>query len=642
MSRRSAAFDDQIVPANKANGEPRVLVTPAFYRVPAYRKFHGSDGATVSLRGGTSRAAFLRQASALAASPQYKSSTGGQIFIGDLDAQAAATERAIQPEVIALVLFALLAGLITFAVMSQLMGRQVVLDATENPVLRAIGMKRRDLFILSLMRAGVVTISGAVGAVLVAIAASPSMPIGPARLAEPAPGIDLNLTVLGFGLVVAAFLPLVALIPSAWRASAYGLQGARATRGGRSGSLVVRMASSVGSVPASFGIRMALEPGSGRNAVPVRSALVGITIAVTAVVATLVFGASLLHLVDTPTLYGQNWDREVDLSFGSVPGPFARQVLSHQPGMTSFALGNYAPFGTVSIGGEAVPAIGIGHASGRSFLTMLSGGPPSGSHEVVLGARTLQSLRRHVGNTVPVEINGHIRAMRIVGTAVFASFSRGSFDATDLGDGAAFSASVMSTNDQGTDCVGNVTCYNFFLVRYRPGTNLVAAGARLEKAVVAAGCPVGSCNIVADQRPDDINDYSRVRETPVLLAGVLAVLAIAMLAHVLVTGIRRHRRDLAVLKTLGLLRRQMLAMIAWDASTIAAVTLALGIPLGIVAGRISWSLFADSVGVPVDVEVPLLSVLLIVPVTLAIANVTAAWPGWLAGRVSAATILRDE
>jgi hypothetical protein len=275
-----AAFDDQIVPANKANGEPRVLVTPAFYRVPAYRKFHGSDGAAVSLFGAR-RAAFLRQASALAASPQYKSSTGGQIFIGDLDAQAAATERAIQPEVIALVLFALLAGLITLAVMSQLMGRQVVLDATENPVLRAIGMKRRDLFILSLMRAGVVTISGAFGAVLVAVVASPSMPIGPARLAEPAPGIDLNLTVLGIGLVVAAFLPLVALIPFAWRASAYGLHGARVTRGGRSGSFVARLASLMGPIPASFGIRMALEPGSGRNAVPVRSVLVGITIAVT-------------------------------------------------------------------------------------------------------------------------------------------------------------------------------------------------------------------------------------------------------------------------------------------------------------------------------------------------------------------------
>ena len=461
-----AAFDDQIVPANKANGEPRVLVTPAFYRVPAYRKFHGSDGAAVSLRVGTSRAAFQRQASALAASPQYKSSTGGQIFIGDLDAQAAATERAIQPEVVALALFALLAGLITLVVMSQLLGRQMVLDAAENPILRAIGMNRSGLTILSLMRTGVVTISGAIGAVLVASVASPLMPIGPARLAEPAPGFDLNLAILGSGLAVVAFLPLVLVIPVTWRSSAPGWNAVRVTRGSGGGSFATRVSSSLGSVPASFGIRMALEPGNGRNAAPVRSAFVGITIALTAVVATMVFGASLLHLVDTPTLYGQNWDREVDLGFGAVPGPFARQVLLHQPGMTGFVLGNDAPLGTVSIGGEAVPAIGIGHVGGRDFLTMLSGNQPSGPHDVVLGAQTLQRLHRHVGDTVPVKINGNIRAMHIVGSAVFASFSRGSFDATDLGDGAAFSAPVMSESDPGTNCTGP-TCYNFFLVRYR-------------------------------------------------------------------------------------------------------------------------------------------------------------------------------
>src|ERR1700683_3891760 len=33
-----AAFDDQIVPANRANGYPRVLLTPAFFRLPAYKR----------------------------------------------------------------------------------------------------------------------------------------------------------------------------------------------------------------------------------------------------------------------------------------------------------------------------------------------------------------------------------------------------------------------------------------------------------------------------------------------------------------------------------------------------------------------------------------------------------------------------
>ena len=117
------------------------------------------------------------------------------------------------------------------------------------------------------------------------------------------------------------------------------------------------------------------------------------------------------------------------------------------------------------------------------------------------------------------------------------------------------------------------------------GTNLAAAGVSLERAAVAAGCPVGSCNVVADQRPSDIENYTRIRNTPIVLGGVLALLAVAMLTNVLVTGVRMRRRDLALLKTLGLLRRQVSAVVAWQATALIAFALVLGIPLGIVAGR---------------------------------------------------------
>ena len=63
-----------------------------------------------------------------------------------------------------------------------------------------------------------------------------------------------------------------------------------------------------------IGMRMALEPGHGRTAVPVRSALAGITVAVAAVVAAAVFGASLVALVDRTPPYGQNWTQKVDFT----------------------------------------------------------------------------------------------------------------------------------------------------------------------------------------------------------------------------------------------------------------------------------------------------------------------------------------
>ena len=74
-----------------------------------------------------------------------------------------------------------------------------------------------------------------------------------------------------------------------------------------------------GSVTGGIGVRMAFEPGHGRTAVPVRSALAGTTVAVAAVVAALVFGASLLGLVSTPHRYGQNWTQDAELRPPSVP-----------------------------------------------------------------------------------------------------------------------------------------------------------------------------------------------------------------------------------------------------------------------------------------------------------------------------------
>ena len=57
----------------------------------------------------------------------------------------------------------------------------------------------------------------------IAIAASPLMPIGSARLAEPDPGVEVNVALLGAGFAVIALLPLAVLAPAAWRAVRHAL-----------------------------------------------------------------------------------------------------------------------------------------------------------------------------------------------------------------------------------------------------------------------------------------------------------------------------------------------------------------------------------------------------------------------------------
>ena len=629
-------FDDQIISSTEEHGAPRALLSPAFARTPAARSFNpGGGGANLTLRPGADRAAFAQAAGALAARYQV-----GRIDIVNMTTNFAATERAIRPEAVALEIFAGLAGVIALAILAQLLSRQLQLDATDFPILRALGMTRRRLAALSIARVGAVTVAGGVMAVGLAIPASALMPIGPARLAEPSPGIEINLAILALGCAAIAILPVILVLPAIWRTAARA-QGPLGVAEPAAPMRAARLSTALGlagSVTSGIGVRMAFEAGHGRTAVPVRSALVGTTVAIAAVVAAAVFGGSLIGLVSTQHRYGQNWSQELDLQVGAAPLAVVAKPLARVPGLTEYAGGNY---GQVGIGGTTVPAIGLDQFRGQGYLTLLAGAPPAAPDEIVLGARTLRAAQRRLGQTVPVTVNGRTRPMRIVGAAVFAAFSVGGGSATDLGNGAAVLASVLSRPSP-PDCAGRNTCYNFFLLRYQPGTNLPAASARLEGIMRAAGCPPQLCIAATDQRPTDIQNYTGVRDTPLALCAVLILLAVGTLAHVLLTGVRRRRRDLAVLKTLGMLRSQVLRVVSWQASALAAAALAAGVPLGIGAGRWSWALFAGSVGVAGNAEIPVTIVLLVVPVTLLLANLIAAGPGWAAARLRPAAILRAE
>jgi len=634
-------FADEIVPAAGEPGEPRLLLSPAFSRTSRAQSFNPAGGAAyVVLRPGADAVAFTDKAAALAR--RYRV---GSVQVVHLATAHAATQRAIQPQAAALAIFAALAGLIALAIIGQLLSRQLVLDSAEFPVLRALGMGRSALAVLSLARVAIVTTAGAAVAVAVAVAASPLMPIGPARFAEPSPGAEANLAILGAGFTLIAIAPLLAVTPAAVRAAGRGATGlaepAAPVRPSRLGSAL----GLAGSVPGSLGVRMAFQPGHGRTTVPVRSALVGTTMAVAAVVAAMVFGASFLGLVGTPHRYGQNWAQQLDMQVGSVPLTFGTRVLAKVSGLTGYAGGDYGQVSIAALGssrGAAVPAIGLDQLRETGFLTLLAGRVPAGPGEIALGPRTLRTLGLRLGQRVEVGANGRTPSpMQVVGSAVLAGFSVGGGSATDLGTGAVVPASVLS-QPNAPFCGPPQTCYNFFLLRYRPGTDLRAAGSRLQTVVTRAGCPRGLCRVTTDQRPSDIQNYTGVRDTPLVLGAVLALLGLGTLAHVLFSGVQRRRRDLAVLKALGLRRSQLLRLVAWQASALAAAPLLAGLPLGLLVGRWAWLVFANSAGVGSAADVPVVLVLLTIPVTLILANLIAALPGWTAARIRPALVLRSE
>jgi len=626
-------------PVTDIDKVPVILAAPAlWHRLGA--AYVGFDGASVRLRPGTTAAGFGRQAQSLA---RRFPGTRGQIFVADEGVQAATVQRAIRPEAIALALFALVLAIVALLIVGQAAVRQVAAAAADHPTLAALGMTRAQLTAAGLVEVGVAGAVGAVAAVAVAVAASPLMPIGLARLAEPDPGVSVAGTVFTAGTVAIVVVLLVWAAWPAWRlasARAAGPGNGPARPGGHS-RLAESLASAGAPVTVTTGARFALDPGTGRATVPVRSALAGTTLSVLAVTAAFTFGASLLQLVHTPARYGQAWDAAIDLQFGALTPAQARHLIGHDREVAGWSFGDH---GIIGIGGTLVPAIGV--APGRGPLlspTLLQGHPPRTAHQIVLGTSTLRRFGLQVGDPVIVTVGGHRLRDRIVGRAVFPNFGQGLFTPTDLGDGAETTAAVMQPADGAVGQETGGPAFQFMLLRFAAGERGAAGAAWLQRSL-AGFCQTvqQSTCVVADQRPNGVTNFARIDGIPEVLALLLAVLGVAVLGQVLVMSGWRRRRDLATLKTLGLVRRQAQAIVAWQATILTGLALLAGLPLGVAVGRWAWELFSSGLGVPPGALIPVPFVLLMIPAALLAANVVAYWPARAAARLSPARVLRAE
>jgi len=246
----------------------------------------------------------------------------------------------------------------------------------------------------------------------------------------------------------------------------------------------------------------------------------------------------------------------------------------------------------------------------------------------------LRRIHRSVGDEVDVRVGDTSRPMRVVGRAVFPSIGGFLAEPTGLGTGAAVMPSVL--NQDNPEAAEEP--YTFFAVRLRPGVST-------EKLAGEVLRPGGACEFgcyVRPARPPEITNYRRILGTPLVLAGVLGLLAVATMGHTLVSSISRRRRDLAILKTLGFARGQVSATVAWQATTLAAIAAVVGLPLGVAAGRWGWSLLADQLGVDTAAVTPALSVLLALPAAVLIANLIAALPARMAANTRPALALRTE
>jgi ABC-type antimicrobial peptide transport system permease subunit len=142
--------------------------------------------------------------------------------------------------------------------------------------------------------------------------------------------------------------------------------------------------------------------------------------------------------------------------------------------------------------------------------------------------------------------------------------------------------------------------------------------------------------------PSVVVELRQVRTLPLALGAFLALLAVAAVGHALATAVRRRRVDVAVLRALGMTRWQSRGVVVTQASVLAGVGLAFGIPLGVALGRTVWRVVADYTPLQYVPPLALWALLLVGPVALLVANSLAVWPGHQAARLRIGHVLRAE
>jgi hypothetical protein len=563
-------------------------------------------------------------------------------------------DRTVEPEAIALAVFGLIAGLAVLLISAQAIARQIQAAGEDTAILRALGASRLAVMCDALLGILGAVVTGSLLAVGVAIALSPLSPIGPVRPVYPSPGLAADTTVLGFGfLALAASVGTIAVVLAARQAAGRRGAAARATRA----SGISRLAANAGApVSAVVGIRFALEPGHGRTAVPVRSALFGATLAVMIVVATLTFGSGLISLVSHPPLYGWNWSYVMD-GLPNVP-PQARALLDRDPLVAAWT---GVTFADLQIDGQTVPVIVTGtHA--RVSPPILSGHAPEAPNQIVLGAQTLAQLHKHVGDIVKVSYAAPHDAPAyipptpetIVGTATLPALGGSQSLHTSMGTGALIPIGIVPPamrkvlNGPNPTLTGPAAA----LVELKHGVpppvglaslrRIARAGTKAFEEMPGNLYSGQTVQVLPVQYPAEIENYRSIGATPALLAAGLAAGAVIALGLTLLASVRRRRRDLAMLKTLGLTRRQLASCVAWQSTAAVTVGIAAGIPAGVALGRWLWILFANQIYAVPRPTVPALSLLLVGLGALTLAILVAALPGRHAARMPVADVLRTE
>jgi hypothetical protein len=538
--------------------------------------------------------------------------------------------RITRYEAACLLAFALAALVAAIFLIGQTVARYTWATVADLQVLQAVGMTPRQAVASATAPLLLAATAGATLGVVAAVVASRWMPIGYASYSEPHPGISADWLILAPGWILASVL--VAAGSAAAAALALTAR-KRKTVPRRSAAAAAAAAAGLG-VPVVVGARFALEPGRGRAAVPVRPALLGAVVGILGVLAAFTFSAGVSDAAANPARFGQTWQLDTFLGLsGRDSGPASKllQMVAADPDVTGVddARISGAQSGQISVESYTYAPV----AGKRTPVVLTNGRMPSAPDEIVLAPTTAGDLHAVTGSVVRLTGATEPRALTVTGIGFVPGGPHNDYE-----DGAWLTPAGFDRLFRGAHFAFK---FHGATVTLRPGADVEAVAHRLTAKAKAIKGGQGF-QFEVTPPPPIVMAIKDVTALPLALSAFLAVLAVGAVGHALSIAVRRRRHELAVLRALGLTRRQSRLVIVTQATLLAVVGLAFGIPLGIALGRTLWRAAADMTPLAYHPPVALWALALIGPLALVAAILLAAWPARRAARLRTAHILRTE
>lgn len=241
--------------------------------------------------------------------------------------------------------------------------------------------------------------------------------------------------------------------------------------------------------------------------------------------------------------------------------------------------------------------------------------------EVVMGYGLARERNLHPGDTLTILLEGEPLALNVVGSYR---------EMSNMGRMLLVPAETLRRIRP------DASAFSYH-VKLRPHADAEAVAAALRRDsndLLEVTLPSG------DRIPGGISSLPTIMAGLAFILGGIAVLGVFSSVWM---STQERRRELALLKAVGMTPRQVVQSVLVGAGMLAAIAYIVGVPLGIAGIHVLIDTLARSIGFgPLDPPLDMLGLVLLLPASLLVAMVGAFLPAHRAGRTSVVDTLRYE